>query len=525
MNGSPSGYHGMPPPPPLGQPPRDVLDDLFNPTAPQPPHSGGGHASLPPPPYESIPTYGDAQSPPPPPHSYTNLLSAGNGIVAGPFLGNGNTANAPTPALSPQPLHSGGYAQPSVYVPQLSSAYLPQLQPDRGPQPTFPQPLPQVQPNRSQEDEDRAQLEKIIQLRRELELEQEREQQKRHEMLTWACAECTFRSKMEAHACEMCGTARPGFRPPPQQSSVTPAPVAAPTVSVGQPAGPTAWQCSMCLAPNEAHDARCRACSAYRKSGVPVPLSSSPGQGPGGGGSTRVDVPSRTPFTTDWRCSMCGTVNHPSSSNCVACSSYQYNGTPIAGAAAPQVLPSAPQATTPAMPSTWPCSVCTFENGVQDAVCQACRSGQRPRHLAPPGDHRPSKKSSAAGTGTKSDAKQWLCSTCTFINLIARSKCDMCGAARPSSCTPAASAKDTANKKREAESDEDEIQWQDDAHATKCNRCHQPFGLMRRRHHCRACGYVFCATCSPFQIPLKRHGEPERVCANCYEARKSKTKP
>eukprot|EP01062_Namystynia_karyoxenos_P063954 TRINITY_DN567_c2_g1_i1.p1 TRINITY_DN567_c2_g1~~TRINITY_DN567_c2_g1_i1.p1 ORF type:complete len:765 (+),score=193.08 TRINITY_DN567_c2_g1_i1:98-2296(+) len=39
--------------------------------------------------------------------------------------------------------------------------------------------------------------------------------------------------------------------------------------------------------------------------------------------------------------------------------------------------------------------------------------------------------------------------------------------------------------------------WQRDGDARSCNGCQQPFSLTRRRHHCRACGLVYCNSCCP----------------------------
>ncbi|KAM7319121.1 hypothetical protein ACRRTK_022233 [Alexandromys fortis] len=61
-------------------------------------------------------------------------------------------------------------------------------------------------------------------------------------------------------------------------------------------------------------------------------------------------------------------------------------------------------------------------------------------------------------------------------------------------------------------------QWVRDKMVTMCMRCQDPFNaLMRRRHHCRACGYVVCAKCSDYRAELKYDGNrPNRVCLACY---------
>ncbi|XP_029169948.1 hepatocyte growth factor-regulated tyrosine kinase substrate isoform X2 [Nylanderia fulva] len=52
-----------------------------------------------------------------------------------------------------------------------------------------------------------------------------------------------------------------------------------------------------------------------------------------------------------------------------------------------------------------------------------------------------------------------------------------------------------------------------------CHRCRVNFGMVQRKHHCRACGQVFCAQCSSKVSTLPKFGiEKEvRVCEACYE--------
>jgi len=51
-----------------------------------------------------------------------------------------------------------------------------------------------------------------------------------------------------------------------------------------------------------------------------------------------------------------------------------------------------------------------------------------------------------------------------------------------------------------------------------CTKCHVPFGILKRKHHCRNCGKTYCQECSSKSIPIPQFGfvEPVRVCEICY---------
>uniref|UniRef100_A0A3P8VVZ7 phosphatidylinositol-3,5-bisphosphate 3-phosphatase n=1 Tax=Cynoglossus semilaevis TaxID=244447 RepID=A0A3P8VVZ7_CYNSE len=60
--------------------------------------------------------------------------------------------------------------------------------------------------------------------------------------------------------------------------------------------------------------------------------------------------------------------------------------------------------------------------------------------------------------------------------------------------------------------------WYPDHLAAQCYGCDSRFWLATRKHHCRNCGNVFCASCCDQKIPVPSQQlfEPSRVCKSCY---------
>uniref|UniRef100_A0A8D2IXK5 FYVE-type domain-containing protein n=1 Tax=Varanus komodoensis TaxID=61221 RepID=A0A8D2IXK5_VARKO len=65
---------------------------------------------------------------------------------------------------------------------------------------------------------------------------------------------------------------------------------------------------------------------------------------------------------------------------------------------------------------------------------------------------------------------------------------------------------------------EDPPEWVPDEACSFCTACNAPFTVIRRKHHCRSCGKIFCSRCSSHSAPLPRYGQmkPVRVCTHCY---------
>ncbi|XP_036385443.1 zinc finger FYVE domain-containing protein 16 [Megalops cyprinoides] len=59
--------------------------------------------------------------------------------------------------------------------------------------------------------------------------------------------------------------------------------------------------------------------------------------------------------------------------------------------------------------------------------------------------------------------------------------------------------------------------WVPDSEAPNCMNCLQKFTFTKRRHHCRACGKVYCTVCCNRKCRLKYLDKEARVCVVCYE--------
>ena len=68
--------------------------------------------------------------------------------------------------------------------------------------------------------------------------------------------------------------------------------------------------------------------------------------------------------------------------------------------------------------------------------------------------------------------------------------------------------------------------WTKDEGAESCLGCGVKFTIYERRHHCRACGKLFCSSCSQYQanIPKLKIHHNVRVCKPCHDSLKSDEK-
>ncbi|GAB6018527.1 Zinc finger FYVE domain-containing protein 21 [Chamberlinius hualienensis] len=61
--------------------------------------------------------------------------------------------------------------------------------------------------------------------------------------------------------------------------------------------------------------------------------------------------------------------------------------------------------------------------------------------------------------------------------------------------------------------------WIADNECSQCMNCHVRFDFIKRRHHCRRCGKIFCSSCCEEKVSLPRmcFVDPVRLCSPCAE--------
>lgn len=59
--------------------------------------------------------------------------------------------------------------------------------------------------------------------------------------------------------------------------------------------------------------------------------------------------------------------------------------------------------------------------------------------------------------------------------------------------------------------------WIPDTMTNQCMQCDAKFSMIKRRHHCRACGLLLCSSCCNEKFVLPYLGSEGRICKNCLE--------
>jgi hypothetical protein len=66
---------------------------------------------------------------------------------------------------------------------------------------------------------------------------------------------------------------------------------------------------------------------------------------------------------------------------------------------------------------------------------------------------------------------------------------------------------------------DEKVPWKNDRECTICEHCEVNFGILRRKHHCRRCGGIYCNECCGEKVKgILGYGETlQRVCISCRD--------
>jgi hypothetical protein len=202
---------------------------------------------------------------------------------------------------------------------------------------------------------------------------------------------------------------------------------------------------------------------------------------------------------------------------------------------------------------TWACSICTFQNKLDRNRCEMCEysnislpqvgsdrtlpQASSDRTLPQVSSDRtlpqvssdrtlpqvssdrtlPKVNPDIASSIQEKKDNIWECPICTLHNQNNKTKCEACETVNPLIQIKSQSQIKSSSQQKQQSGSKMDILWQKDEYVKDCNKCRSVFTVIRRKHHCRKCGYIFCDDCSSKKIVLKKGHDAERVCNDCYK--------
>jgi hypothetical protein len=86
---------------------------------------------------------------------------------------------------------------------------------------------------------------------------------------------------------------------------------------------------------------------------------------------------------------------------------------------------------------------------------------------------------------------------------------------QPEASSPSLTKKKQSSKISLKKAKKYDVDWKDDRVYPNCFQCQRQFTVVRRRHHCRKCGHIFCAKCTSTKINVEGSKNKKRVCFPC----------
>lgn len=105
----------------------------------------------------------------------------------------------------------------------------------------------------------------------------------------------------------------------------------------------------------------------------------------------------------------------------------------------------------------------------------------------------------------------------TNINMVGKNSDPVCSRESNSEAGRNQTSKNAPSPKMPATLSWKQPLWVPDSEAPNCMNCQVKFTFTKRRHHCRACGKVFCGGCCKRKCKLQYMEKEARVCTVCYD--------
>jgi len=90
--------------------------------------------------------------------------------------------------------------------------------------------------------------------------------------------------------------------------------------------------------------------------------------------------------------------------------------------------------------------------------------------------------------------------------------------ARLSEIAVRAARADSGSKGRSAKYN---IVWQHVDDVTACKNCSKSFGVLRRKQHCRGCGFIYCGACLSTKLQVPGSSKRKGCCIECVKLSKN----
>ncbi|NXN92751.1 ZFY16 protein, partial [Rhinopomastus cyanomelas] len=167
------------------------------------------------------------------------------------------------------------------------------------------------------------------------------------------------------------------------------------------------------------------------------------------------------------------------------------------------------------------CTQGMTESGSGAVVPNVCREGARPKQLLGLSQVAAGQRKQNKPSVLEIENQEATCgtteATASDNNVdVAKNSAPACSVESSSKAEGNQTSENAESFKKTAALSWKQPLWVPDSEAPNCMNCQVKFTFTRRRHHCRACGKVFCGGCCKRKCKLQYMEKEARVCTGCY---------